>query len=125
MTSVLIIWNLKGEEIRRFSRGLRVNHVAISLDGTQIVCTTADKEVWIADTQTYCFEVVKSRQLITSFSLSRDPSGRYALMNVSQPGELHLWDLKPPYKVIKRFQGLKQARFIVRSTFGGWFLSAV
>ena len=53
---------------------------------------------------------------VTSFSLSSD--GRYALVNASKPAEIHLWDLEKR-RVVQKFYGLKQERYIVRSALGG------
>ena len=71
-------------------------------------------------------------------SISLSENGRFALVNVIRPPELHLWDLGPmeeseqpasaasasplpvaPPTLIRRFTGFHANRFIVRSCFAG------
>ena len=60
--------------------------------------------------------------LLTSLSLSRTDRGRYALVNVSSESqthpEIHEWDLQAGV-LVRRYVGLKQGRFVIRSCFGG------
>jgi WD40 repeat protein len=53
---------------------------------------------------------------ITSIHLSED--SRYALANLCTQ-EIHLWDLMER-RIIKKYTGQKQGRFVIRSCFGGY-----
>lgn len=59
---------------------------------------------------------ISEPETITSLSVSAD--GRYALVNVQESQELHLWDLEEQ-QLVRKYTGQKQGTFVIRSTFGG------
>ncbi|KAG2147170.1 WD40-repeat-containing domain protein [Suillus cothurnatus] len=52
---------------------------------------------------------------LTSVSISED--SRYALIHHA-PDEIHLWDLEE-FKLVRKFTGLRQGHYVIRSCFGG------
>ncbi|RMX57360.1 hypothetical protein pdam_00016009 [Pocillopora damicornis] len=62
-----------------------------------------------------CNLVVQEDRPIMSFSVSDDD--RRALLNVASQG-LHLWDIRDRV-LIRKYQGVRQARFTIYSCFGG------
>eukprot|EP00479_Gromia_sphaerica_P012526 TRINITY_DN664_c0_g1_i1.p1 TRINITY_DN664_c0_g1~~TRINITY_DN664_c0_g1_i1.p1 ORF type:complete len:223 (+),score=22.99 TRINITY_DN664_c0_g1_i1:242-910(+) len=132
MDREISIHNLQGIELETIGgAGDRVFHIALSKDGSRLVCTTTEYSILIFDMRrTTHFVEIKHDKRITSFSLSNDPHGRFALLNVAgKPptssaqrvnveGEIHLWDLDRE-RLVRKYVGHKQSRFIVRSAFGG------
>jgi len=53
---------------------------------------------------------------VTSFCMSQD--GRYALISVSHPAGIKLWDLTNG-EVVRHYDGIKQSRYVVQASFGG------
>jgi len=62
--------------------------------------------------------VISETEPLTSTELSAD--NRYLLVNVSSHvvQEIHLWDLQQQ-KLIQKFKGHTQGRYVIRSCFGG------
>lgn len=67
--------------------------------------------IWI-----YGYSKIEESGTITSLSITQD--GRYALTNITETQELHLWDLEER-QLIRKYIGQKQKSFVIRSTFGG------
>lgn len=61
---------------------------------------------------------VCENECVTSMCLADD--GRHVLVNVSSESrpEVHLWDLEEQV-IVQRFRGHRQARYVIRSCFGG------
>ena len=62
------------------------------------------------------YRKIEESGAITSLSITQD--GRYALTNITETQELHLWDLEER-QLIRKYIGQKQKSFVIRSTFGG------
>mmetsp|Transcript_7808 Transcript_7808/g.17830 ORF Transcript_7808/g.17830 Transcript_7808/m.17830 type:complete len:621 (-) Transcript_7808:1319-3181(-) len=131
----LIVWNAKSEEPEKIITGERVTDLAVSKDGRRLVMISPEQRIrvyslpHIAEASMATTMTFSEKGSMTSICVSHD--GRYALVNVSsddqyasnaspseiQP-EVHLWDLEEK-KLIKRFRGHKQGRYVLRSSFGG------
>ncbi|KAL9954122.1 hypothetical protein ACROYT_G041620 [Oculina patagonica] len=127
-------WNPDGK--RFYTGGKRGQFYQCDLDGNVLEswegvrvmglhCLNDGKVVLAADThnrvRAYNFEELNDHNLIQedhpimSFSVSDD--GRHALLNVASQG-LHLWDIRDRV-LIRKFQGLRQAKYTIYSCFGG------
>jgi WD40 repeat protein len=80
------------------------------------VSICADKDIRIYNLEEKSERVIEEEKPITSLSVSKD--GRYLLVNlVSQ--EIHLWDIAASSKLLFKYRGHRQGRYVIRSCFGG------
>jgi WD40 repeat protein len=107
-------WNLDGTIAHQWS-GLRTMDVAVSADGTRMIACS-EKKIRIFDMieKNELFSIQEAES-ITSVTLSKD--GNNLLVNLSI-SEIHLWDLKEK-RVVKKYFGQKQGRYVIRSCLGG------
>eukprot|EP00243_Klebsormidium_subtile_P002915 TRINITY_DN15944_c0_g1_i1.p1 TRINITY_DN15944_c0_g1~~TRINITY_DN15944_c0_g1_i1.p1 ORF type:complete len:606 (-),score=172.76 TRINITY_DN15944_c0_g1_i1:173-1990(-) len=112
------MWDIDGNELEQWA-GARINDLAISSDGAQMISICSEKKIRIyrfADRSEQTIDEVES---ITSLCISGD--SRYLLVNLSSQ-VIHLWDLgasRLPQKPAIRYKGQKQGRYVIRSCFGG------
>eukprot|EP00164_Ancoracysta_twista_P001040 GFYU01001357.1.p1 GENE.GFYU01001357.1~~GFYU01001357.1.p1 ORF type:complete len:538 (-),score=141.78 GFYU01001357.1:250-1863(-) len=111
-------WSIDGDELDA-RRGYRVNDLAVTPDGKRIIAICPDKTIRVFSTETREEEfTLDETDAITSLCVSRD--GNYILVNVScqECGQIHLWDLRER-RIIRKYTGQRQGRFVIRSSFGG------
>ncbi|KAJ3286561.1 hypothetical protein HDU79_006404 [Rhizoclosmatium sp. JEL0117] len=111
----ILLWSVEGHVLHKWN-GVRVTDLNITSDGKKMV-TISDKRVRVFDLVSK--EEIASLQehdAITSICVAQN--GRFALVNVSACQEIHLWDMEEN-RVLRKFMGHKQSRFVIRSTFGG------
>lgn len=97
----------------------RTTDMKLSEDGKRFVTIGLDKFITIYEMEgLQITEVGKIQEdnTITSLTLTRD--GKYALVNVQDIQELHLWDLDER-QIVHKYSGQKQNTYIIRSTLGG------
>jgi WD40 repeat protein len=99
----------------------RTTDMKMTPDGKRFVTIGLDKCITIYDVvgdQFLISEVgkIEEQGTITSLSLTKD--GKYALVNVQEVQELHLWDLDE-LTMVHKYSGQRQLTYIIRSTFGG------
>ncbi|KAI7902312.1 WD40-repeat-containing domain protein [Cokeromyces recurvatus] len=97
----------------------RTTDMKITEDGKRFVTIGLDKCISVYDVDGLRItEIVKIPEegTITSLTLTKD--GRYALVNVQDVQELHLWDLDER-EIVHKYSGQKQITYIIRSTLGG------
>lgn len=91
----------------------------ITKDGKRLVTIGLDKCITLYEVDsTKITEVGKVTEEGTITSLSITKNGEYALVNIQQLQEIHLWDLNN-LKLVHKYSGQKQNEYIIRSTFGG------
>ncbi|KAJ3182334.1 hypothetical protein HDU87_008497 [Geranomyces variabilis] len=110
----IILWDLQGEVLFRWS-GVRVTDLAVSRDGAVMVA--------ISENTIRLYNLADRRETgalpetdsITSVAIADDC--RHVLVNLSLQ-EVHLWDIVER-RLIRKYVGHKQGRFVIRSCFGG------
>jgi WD40 repeat protein len=107
-------WNIDGSILHQWS-GFRIMDVAISSDG-KLLYACSDKKIKIFNLIDKSeIDCIFETESVTSMFLSRD--GTHLLVNLSI-SEIHLWSLKEK-KIVNKYFGQKQGRFVIRSTIGG------
>ncbi|RCI07299.1 hypothetical protein CU098_011715 [Rhizopus stolonifer] len=97
----------------------RTTDMKITKDGKRLVTIGLDKCITLYEVDsTKITEVGKVTEEGTITSLSITKNGEYALVNIQQLQEIHLWDLNN-LKLVHKYSGQKQNEYIIRSTFGG------
>lgn len=114
LDKTIFLWNIDGSLLYRWI-GARVTDIAVSRDGHKMVAVCSEKKIRIYDLENKNEESVQEDNNITSLSLSND--SQFALVSVAQQ-EIHLWDLVEK-KLVHKYTGQKQGRFVIRSCFGG------
>ncbi|KAI8371809.1 WD40-repeat-containing domain protein [Blakeslea trispora] len=97
----------------------RTTDMKLSADGKRFVTIGLDKTISLYEVDgLHLVETAKIQEegVITSLTLTQD--GRYALVNVQDIQELHLWDLDEQ-QIVHKYTGQKQITYIIRSTLGG------
>ncbi|KAH7302610.1 hypothetical protein KP509_23G079500 [Ceratopteris richardii] len=119
----IYIWDIEGREVDVW-QGIcvpRISDLAITADGKHMICI-CEKDIRIFNLKTKAEQIINEDQCITSLSVSKD--GRYLLVNlVSQ--EIHLRDLLDDGKLLIRYSGHRQTRYVIRSCFGGYSQSFI
>lgn len=97
----------------------RTTDMKITEEGTKLVTIGIDTCITV-----YRVDDLKLTELgkiqedgtLTSLTITKD--GKYALVNLQDIQELHLWDLDE-LKLVHKYTGQKQLTYIIRSTLGG------
>ncbi|KAI8077812.1 WD40-repeat-containing domain protein [Halteromyces radiatus] len=114
----LRLWSINGDLISELEEQ-RIVDMAMNVNGNRLVIIGLDKKLNVYDVDGLNLTKIRDIQeegSIASLALTKD--GRYALVNIQETQEIHLWDLLGQ-RVIRKYQGLKQGAYIIRSTFGG------
>lgn len=116
----LCLWDLTEERkpIMRWPVP-RTTDMKMTEDGKRLVTIGIDKCITVYNVDTiHMTELgrIQETGVITSLSLTRD--GQFALVNVQDCQELHLWDLNK-LEIVHKYSGQKQLTYIIRSTLGG------
>ncbi|KAJ3062592.1 hypothetical protein HDU98_001529 [Podochytrium sp. JEL0797] len=111
----ILLWSLEGHVLHKWN-GVRVTDLNITNDGSKMV-TISDKRIRVFDMSTK-EEILSLQEQDSITSINTSTDGRYALVNVSACQEIHMWDLHEN-RILRKFTGHKQGRFVIRSCFGG------
>ncbi|KAI8914971.1 WD40-repeat-containing domain protein [Powellomyces hirtus] len=110
----IFLWNVEGNVLHRWS-GVRVTDLAVSKDGA-IMLAISEKTIRMYDLSDQSeVGVLPETDSITSVLIADDC--RHVLVNLSLQ-EVHLWDMIEK-RLVRKFVGHKQGRFVIRSCFGG------
>lgn len=115
----ICLWNINNLEPVNHWTVNRISDMKITQDGKRFVTIGLDKCITIYDMEDLqMVEVgrIQEENAITSLTLTKD--GKYALVNVQELQELHLWDLDEK-QIVHKYAGQKQNTYIIRSTLGG------
>ncbi|KAI9489752.1 WD40-repeat-containing domain protein [Zychaea mexicana] len=116
--TTLCLWHIDGR-IQNTWPAHRTVDMKITPDGRRLVTISFDKYIGIYDLDDLkLMDVgkISENEMITSLTITKD--GRYALTNVQDSQELHLWDLDEQ-QLVRKYSGQKQKSFVIRSTLGG------
>ncbi|CAO3612600.1 unnamed protein product [Cunninghamella blakesleeana] len=114
----LILWNSDGELIQQWNE-LRIVDMSLNLAGNRLVVMGYDQNIIVYDVNGLRITKISEFQEqseVRTLTLSKD--GRYALINLPRLNNIHLWDLEEQ-SIVKKYEILNQAEFVIRSTFGG------
>ncbi|KXS22143.1 WD40 repeat-like protein [Gonapodya prolifera JEL478] len=111
------IWSAEGDvEMIHTISGNRVTDLAVTPDGKWLVVVCHEKKIRIYDFATrQDAGILNEEDHITSLCLAAD--SRHALVNLASQ-EIHLWDLRER-RLVRKYEGHKQGRFVIRSCLGG------
>mmetsp|Transcript_25332 Transcript_25332/g.35511 ORF Transcript_25332/g.35511 Transcript_25332/m.35511 type:complete len:534 (-) Transcript_25332:49-1650(-) len=110
----IYMFDIDGNEIRQWSTA-RINDLTVTSDGKTLIAICQEKKIRFFDLESRTEEHVQETESITSMELSDD--SKYLLINVASH-ELHIWDVESK-KLVQKFRGHKQSRYVIRSCFGG------
>jgi len=110
----IFMMDIDGNEVKTWTCA-RINDLAISHDGKYMIVICQEKKIRIYNLEDKTEDYIQETESITSLELSED--SQYLLVNISSH-EIHIWDLENK-RLIQKFRGLKQSRFVIRSCFGG------
>mmetsp|Transcript_7295 Transcript_7295/g.11568 ORF Transcript_7295/g.11568 Transcript_7295/m.11568 type:complete len:562 (-) Transcript_7295:159-1844(-) len=124
----IFLWDINGADLKKWT-GARVNDLAVSNDGTRMVATCSEKKIRLYSLVDDSEDSIIETESITSLCLSAD--SQFLLVNISTQctsnggpsgaavvQEIHVWDLKEK-RIVQKYRGQKQGRFVIRSCFGG------
>ncbi|KAG0186292.1 hypothetical protein DFQ28_008058 [Apophysomyces sp. BC1034] len=119
----LILWGVDGAILTEME-AQRILDMRLTSDGSRLVTISFSKtkgEKYIVIYSLNGLKLEEMRRIpvqdtITSLTLSKD--GQFALLNVQEVQELHLWDLETQV-VVRKYSGHSQGTYIIRSTLGG------
>ena len=113
----IYMWDIEGKELDSWkgARVPRVHDLAVSSDGNHMI-SVAGKAIRIYNLETKEERLISEEDLITSLSVSSD--GRFLLLTLTNQ-EIHLWDVTDNTKLLSKYRGYHQKRFVIRSCFGG------
>jgi len=115
----IVTWDLDGKKVE-WDIKLQIRDLQVSDAGRMVVVDTQHtlRSFDLATKKRTKFNEKNEKHTspITSLSLSRD--GRYVLVSISDPAGVLLWDLATG-KRVRRYEGMKQSRYVVQASFGG------
>ena len=118
----LCLWTLEAAVdapdhlLHKWSPGLRFQDCAITPDGRRVVATDSEKSLYVYDLGTYEEEYrLPFPSKLTSLTVSND--SKTMLVNLVS-GEIQLLNVVTG-ELVRRYEGQKQEKFYIRSTFGG------
>ncbi|KAI8817138.1 WD40-repeat-containing domain protein [Fimicolochytrium jonesii] len=110
----IYLWNIEGDILHKWA-GIRVMDLTVSRDGAVMLA------VYEKHLRMYTLEdkaetgLITESDCITSVAIAED--GHHVLVNLSNE-EVHLWDLRQK-RLVRKYVGNKQGRFVIRSCLGG------
>jgi len=113
----IFMMDIEGNEIHTWTNH-RPNDLAVTSDGQFLIVICKDRKITIHNIETGEATTIPETEPLTSMELSKD--NRHLLVNISSHAmqEIHLWDLHQQ-RLIQKFKGQKQSRYVIRSCFGG------
>ncbi len=116
-----------GETISSYPISSPVMDLVLSKDGKRLVCCDSDRKITVFDTDSQRpIRCMTETMYITSCSLAHD--GISLLVNITSgspdqlknalDSEIHVWDIETG-KLVKKFTGFEQCRYVIRGCFGG------
>ncbi|KAI8971693.1 WD40-repeat-containing domain protein [Mycotypha africana] len=118
---ILCLWHCQQSHVQPVTQWpvQRTTDMKITADGSRLVTIGMDKCINVYDLEDLQLtEIARLEEEGTITSLTLTKNGRYALVNVQELQELHLWDLETR-QIVHKYAGQKQLTFIIRSTLGG------
>ncbi|KAI8344027.1 WD40-repeat-containing domain protein [Chlamydoabsidia padenii] len=118
LDKTLRLWKTDGSLVAKVEEQ-RIVDMELNDNGSRLVTIGFDKKLNVYDvagTKLTKICDIQEECDITSLTLTKD--GQHALVNLQESEEIHLWDLQMQ-TVERKYNGLKQGSFIIRSTFGG------
>lgn len=114
----IYILDLEGKELDSWKgqRMPKISDLAVTRDGKQIISTCGEKEIMMYNLDTKTERLIEEDKSITSLCVSKD--SRFLLVNLANQ-EIHLWDITANSKLLLKYDGHKQGRYVIRSCFGG------
>lgn len=109
-------WDINQSNNGIAAQSFRVTDVAVSHDGSRMAATTIDNRILVYDLRSR--ERVAEwlmEEKLTSVSFSED--GQLLLINMNE-GKVWAMDVESG-EVVMRYEGARQAEFVIRSRFGG------
>ncbi|KAI1926513.1 hypothetical protein LOZ64_000279 [Ophidiomyces ophidiicola] len=114
--SQLCLWDTQGTALYTWPGSSRIRDCAISPDGKRLIAISIERRIHVYNFQTREEEYSILLKLdLTCINITRD--SRYMLVNMSE-GEIQLLDIETT-DVVRQYSGQKQAKFIIRGSFGG------
>jgi len=112
----LYMWDLSGKLIKSWTCA-RVNDLAITSDGKYLIVICQERKIrfynLLEDSKE---DFIQETDAMTSLCISKD--NKQLLVNVSSRQEIHGWDVISR-KLVNKYSGQKQGRFVIRSGYGG------
>ncbi|KAH6572515.1 hypothetical protein BASA62_003343 [Batrachochytrium salamandrivorans] len=110
----IYLWNLAGDVLCKWT-GVRIMDLAISIDGHTLIASS-NSTIRLYDLDLFHeIGTLQENDSITSVYVASD--GKHLLVNLSVQ-EIHLWSLEHR-RLVRKYVGQKQGRFVIRSCFGG------
>ncbi|KAJ8330679.1 hypothetical protein O5D80_001192 [Batrachochytrium dendrobatidis] len=110
----IYLWNLGGDILYKWT-GVRIMDLTVSIDGSTLIASS-DKKIRLYDLNLrHEIGTLQENDSITSVYVASD--GKHLLVNLAIQ-EIHLWSLEHK-RLVRKYVGQKQGRFVIRSCFGG------
>uniref|UniRef100_A0A7S2TZV2 CTLH domain-containing protein n=1 Tax=Lotharella oceanica TaxID=641309 RepID=A0A7S2TZV2_9EUKA len=113
----IVTYDLKGKQVSAWAVDQMIRDLAITPPNLIVMVGTSHtvKAFNLATKKREGCPITETSP-VTSFCMSQD--GRYALISVSHPAGIKLWDLTTG-EVVRHYEGIKQSRYVVQASFGG------
>lgn len=120
----IYIWDLEGKELDSWKgQGMpKISDLAVTSDGKEIISICGDNAIVMYNLDTKTERLIEEESGITSLCVSKD--SRFLLLNLANQ-EIHLWDIGARSKLLLKYKGHRQGRYVIRSCFGGSDLAFV